>query len=337
MTKKRSHRLVNNAYSGRKRVIRRRRPIHKRVMLHPLMILFLMCVGVVLVGSTILRSNAANTVISATIEAPELTEPAIISQPVEGAIFTSTPITVTGICPDNSYVNLYRNGQFSGVDICINNNFQIQTDLFSGNNQLLAQDYNLTNEVGPTGTTINIIYNPPVVTVSTPTTVSTRPTSSISSMPLLVNSQFQYQAVTVGQIFSWNINITGGTPPYTVTVNWGDGSVSTYSFSTDPTFIISHDYKTAGNYVIKVNVRDFTGRNTFLQLIGIIHSPIVGPVASGTVTPKSVSSSVSKAIRHYSWVAWPSYLIIVALVFSFWLGEREEISTLTRHKQPAHR
>jgi len=301
-----------------------------------------MCVGVVLVGSTIIRSNAANTTISVTVEAPELTDPATITLPTDGTTFISTPITVTGTCPDNSYVNLYRNGQFSGVDICTDNNFQIQTDLFSGDNQLLVQDYNITNEAGPTGTSINVTYNPPVVTISTPSTTTTSPTtssstSSTSSIPLLVNSQFQYQAVTVGQNFSWNINITGGTPPYNVVVSWGDGSTSTYSFSTDPTFTISHYYKIAGNYVIKVNVRDITGKNTFLQLIGIIHAPIVGPISSGSVTSKSVGSSVSKAIRHYSWVAWPSYLIIVALVFSFWLGEREEISILTRRKRPAHR
>jgi hypothetical protein len=340
--KKRSKHLVKRTAASRKRVVKYR-PLHKRVLLHPLMVLFLMCVGVVLVGSTINRSNAANTTISVTVEAPELTDPAVISQPADGAIFSSTPITVTGSCPDNSYVNLYRNSQFSGVDICTDNNFQIQTDLFSGDNQLLAQDYNITNEVGPTGTPINVTYNPPVITVSSPTTVSTSPTSSststpsIASIPLLVNTQFQYQAVTVGQIFSWNINIAGGTPPYNVTVNWGDGTTSTYSFSTDPTFTISHDYKTAGNYVIKVNVKDFAGRKTFLQLVGIIHSPIVGSAVSGTATPTSVSSSVSKAIRHYSWVAWPTYLIIVALVFSFWLGEREEISILARHKRPAHR
>jgi PKD repeat protein len=143
--------------------------------------------------------------------------------------------------------------------------------------------------------------------------------------------------VTIGQQFSWNINITGGTPPYKVTVNWGDGSQSSYSFNSDPTFTINHDYPKAGNYIIVVSVRDFTGKKTLLQLVAIIHSPIIGPAATGTVGPTSVSSSVSKAIRHYAWVAWPSYVIIVALVFSFWLGEHEEIRILARHKRPTHR
>jgi len=308
-----------------------------------------MCVGVVLIGSTIMHSSAANTVISATIEAPELTDPAVITQPVDGTIFTSTPITVAGTCPDNSYVVLYRNSQFSGVDICNGNIFQIQTDLFSGGNQLLAQDYNTTDEAGPQGSTVSVIYNPPVVIVQGTTLVQTNTNSSssstsskstsstTSSIPLIVNTQFQYQAVPVGLQFSWNLNISGGIPPYNVTVNWGDSSQSSYTFNADPTFTITHDYKRAGNYVIDVNVKDFTGNKTFLQLVAIIHTPIVGPAVTSTTRPTSVSSSVSKAIRHYAWVAWPSYVIVVALVYSFWLGEHEEIRILTRRKRPAHR
>ncbi len=218
-TKTRSKHIVKRTTASRKRIVRHRK-LHKRIFLHPLMNLFLMCVGVVLVSSTLMHSNAANTTISATVEAPELTDPAVITSPPDGTIFSSTPITVQGTCPDNSYVTLTRNGQFSGVDICTNNVFQIQTDLFSGGNQLVVQDYNTTNEAGPQSLSVNVTYNPPVVTnvnsnspSSNSSSTSTKSTTPPSVIPLLVNSQFQYQAITIGQLFSWNINITGGTSP----------------------------------------------------------------------------------------------------------------------------
>ncbi len=125
---------------------------------------------------------------------------------------------------------------------------------------------------------------------------------------------------------------------YNVTVTWGDGNQSIYSFKSDPTFTISHNYKQAGNYVIKISVKDLVGSKTVLQLVAIIHSSsVTTPVTTGTSGTTSVSSSVSKAIRNYSWVAWPSYFIVVALVFSFWLGEREEIRIISRRNHPARR
>ena len=345
--KRKTKRLVKRSVASRKRIVRHR-PLHKRVLLHPLMILFLMCVGVVLIGSTMLHSNATSTVISATVEAPELTDPAVISKPSDSTVFSSTPITVSGSCPDNSYVILYRNGQFSGVDVCIANLFQIQTDLFNGNNQLMAQDYNTTDEAGPQGASIIVTYNAPTTsttssssstsTTSSNSSIPISSTSSQSVLPLLANSQFQYQATQVGQQFSWNISINGGVLPYTLTVQWGDGSQSVLTLKTDPTFVITHIYKNAGNYVINIKVRDFSSRITVLQLVAIIHSSLKGPAyITSTVPPASTTPSLLKPIRHYLWIAWPSYAVVVALVFSFWLGERQEIHILTHRRRPQHR
>jgi hypothetical protein len=312
--------------------------------------LLLLCVGVLLIGSTLQGQAASNTTVSATVEAPELTEPAVIAQPTDGTVFNTTPITVSGSCPDNSYVELSRNGQFSGVALCNSNVFQIQSDLFDGNNQLLAQDYNTTDEAGPAGTPINVTYNAPALlstssssSAASASSATQAPAESKAITPPVITSQFQYQATNAGQVFTTTINIDGGTPPYYVTVNWGDGSSTNYTFNTDPTFEISHTYLAAGNFVIIAKAVDAKGVKTTVQLVAIIHAPLVtktkAHVIGGIASPISPSavSSFFRSVKHYLWVAWPSYLIVVALVFSFWLGEHEELRLQRRRKQPARR
>jgi hypothetical protein len=350
-TKKRPKRLKLTPTVKHKRIVKHRRPIHKRVLLHPVSILLLMCVGVLLIGSTLQGQAASNTTVSATVEAPELTVPAVITQPTDGTVFNAKPITVSGSCPDNSYVELSRNGQFSGVALCNNNVFRIQSDLFDGDNQLLAQDYNTTDEAGPLGSPINVTYNAPA-SLSTPSsssaagTSSTNQTSAGSSAtaPPVMTSQFQYQATEAGQVFTTTINIDGGTPPYYVTVNWGDGTSTDYTFNSDPTFEISHTYLAAGNFVIIAKAVDAKGVKTTVQLVAIIHAPLNAktktPATGGTTGPTSPPAAISsffRSVKHYLWVAWPSYLIVVALAFSFWLGEHEELRLLRRRKQSAHR
>jgi hypothetical protein len=249
---------------------------------------------------------------------------------------------------------LQRNGQMSGVALCNNNNFQIQSDLFTGDNQLVAQDYNTTNEAGPAGVIVNVTYEAPPTATSavspssasaSTTTVKSSATSSYSAssvaIPPLVNSEFQYQATLVDHQFSWNINVSGGKSPYRVKVDWGDGSSSSYTFNTDPTFEINHAYHTPGNFVITINTVDALDAKAVLQLVAIIHAPLsIKPTTaslSGLATPLSGVSSVFRSIKHYLWLAWPSYVVVLIVVFSFWLGEHEELRLLHRRKQTARR
>jgi hypothetical protein len=220
---------------------------------------------------------------------------------------------------------------------------------------LSAQDYNLTNEAGPAGTPISLTYNPPVTAVtSSPTSSSassssstaqpltTTPASPATAIPPILTSQFQYQATAVGQPFVTTINIDGGTPPYHVTVDWGDGTSTDYTFQADPTFQISHTYQQAGNYVITATAVDAKNIKTYVQLAAIIHAPLtVNTTTSGIInsiasSSPAVSSSI-KLVRHYLWIVWPGYIIVLVIVFSFWLGEREELRLLHRRKQPGRR
>src|ERR1700722_12781423 len=109
--------ITHSQKAAIKHQIKQRRPIHKRVLLHPASVLMLLC-AVVLIGGLTYNAAAA-TIISSEVFAPALTTGATIGSPTDGSVFTTqAPITVSGACPDESYVEIFVNGAFGGIGLC---------------------------------------------------------------------------------------------------------------------------------------------------------------------------------------------------------------------------
>jgi hypothetical protein len=189
-----------------KRRIRRARPVHKRILLHPVSILVLLCAGVLITGWTI-RSFADSLTVSATVEAPAPSSPATITSPVDQTHFTSTPITVSGSCVPNSYVELYRNSSFSGVANCGagDTSYQISTGLSLGSNDLYTRIFSITDNEGPQSSQITVFYDqpapPPVV-----------PSAPPAALQVTTQDDKTYHAGNVATVSPYP-TITGVAPP----------------------------------------------------------------------------------------------------------------------------
>ena len=315
--------------------IKRRRPVHKKILLHPSTIFVLIIFGGWLIFSS-LKASAASFTVTATVPAPALTEPATITQPVDQSQFSSQPITVSGSCPTDSYVELFDNGGFSGVVNCADDGtFSLQTELTSGTNVLTAEDFNITNAQGPTSPTVTIYYNPSSTTVTTtsPTTTSKSTIKTVpltTAQPFVLRSTYQYQINAVNEPIQIPITIDGGNPPYALTVTWGDNQISTVVRSTSGIFQLNHTYASAiglADFHIKVQTVDSTGQSAFIQLLIVVRGKAVAVATTTTQKPKS---SFATTVRHWLWVIWVVYLIIMLMIVSYWLGEREEYRKLKR-------
>ena len=149
-TKKRPKRLAITTNNRYKSAIKRRRPVHKKILLHPSTIFVLIIFGGWLVLSS-LRVSASSFLVTATVPAPLLTSPAVITSPADQTQLTSEPITVSGTCPLVSYVEIYDNSGFSGVINCSSGGtFSLPTQLVSGSNVLSVEVFNITDNEGPT-------------------------------------------------------------------------------------------------------------------------------------------------------------------------------------------
>jgi hypothetical protein len=319
--------------------------------------------------TSFVTADQSQYTVSASVPGPPPSAAATIDLPGDGTQFTDTPITVTGSCPQNTYVSLLRNGFDSGVALCSAlGTYQISTDLFSGTDQLIARDYSFTDEAGPDSNMITVYYTPKVVTPpdntssgsssssststsstkKTPSTLIYSPTNANAAAipePLLLKPNFTFLGYYVGQPASWEVSIAGGSAPYAVEAEWGDGSHSLYSVTSPGALSLMHAYAKVGgyhgSYVVSVTATDAAGAQTSLQLLAIISNPPKGVNALTSGGNQSGSGGFSlfgtANLGRLIDYAWSSYGIVLLMLLSFWLGERREFNFLkTRPKRTHH-
>jgi hypothetical protein len=301
---------------------------------YPLILFLMLCAGTYLVATT-LHSYANDIHVTAKVSAPLVTDPAAIGSPVEGQRFSAIPVPVSGTCPLNAaYVEIFSNGVMKGTAICDgSSNFSLSVDLFPGANSLVARVFNSTDDEGPISAPVTVYYDAPQPPVVTPPSGGQKPpitSKPPASNPLQLYTEFVYKGYYVGEQVSWPFKISGGTSPYSITIDWGDGSTSKQVQKTAGDFEISHIYQRAGGekgaFTIKVNAADSAGSKASQQFFVIVVNK-QGLVTNGNIFSKPPPSLHSNG---WLWLAWPAYLIVLIMTLSFWLGEREELLILKK-------
>ena len=321
-----------------KRAARQYKNRRKRsVFAYPLFIFLLLCAGVFMIAWT-LRAGAADIHVTAKVSAPFVTQPATITSPADRTHFTSIPVEVTGDCPPNAgYIEIFDNGVMAGSAICDqNNNFDISVSLMPGSNDLVAHVFNITDDEGPVSNTITVVYDvpnpPPVTNPGTPTTSTKTP----SAKPLLLTTAFVYKGFHPGDQVEWPISLSGGTEPYAVSVDWGDGTSDLLSRPQPGNFNINHTYSQTGgdksSFTIKVKATDANGQEAFIQFFVIVTPSSAGQFAGNIFTKPTPRLGG----LNWLWVAWPLYSIIVLMAVSFMLGEHEELIILRKKGKIRH-
>lgn len=232
------------------------------------------------------------------------TQAAIISFPTNGAVFTEVPIDVTGICQDGLLVKLFKNEVFAGSDTCTNGTFTITTDLFSGQNELIARVYDNLDQAGPDSATVTVTYND----TSQFTTINER---------VFLTTNFARRGANPGETLVWPMSVTGGTPPYAVSVNWGGGEEDLVSITAAGEFDLRHIYETAGTYRVIVKATDVNGTSSFLQLAAVANGAVGENTARVDENGDPIVQEASAEIP-----TWSLYAFFGLLVSTFWIGTR---------------
>lgn len=235
---------------------------------------------------------------------------ATITTPRSGASYTSSPITVNGICPGDLLVQMYNNGVMVGSVPCKNGSYSIQVSLFAGTNELTALVYDNLDQTGPESNKITVTYN------------DTRFTAFGELITL--TSSYGRRSAAAGKQLSWPLQLSGGSGPYAFSIDWGDGSaLELKSQSLAGLVNISRVYKQAGIYQVNVRATDVNGVSAFLQVVAVSNGKVEGTVAtsaddgsSATTTPRTV-------------VLWvPAVAALVLLIPAYWLGRRSQLVSL---------
>jgi hypothetical protein len=252
------------------------------------------------------QTSSGSIGLQGTISTAPPTRGATITTPGNGASFNTTPITVGGLCPAGVLVKIFSNNVFVGSTVCQNGSYSVQVALFSGQNDLVARVYDALDQTGPDSNTVSVRFN------------DTQFAQFGSRVTL--SSNYAQRGAPPGTELEWPIIINGGTGPYAVSVDWGDGTATDLiSQSVAGTITLKHTYKTAGLYKVIVKATDKNGTTAFLQLVG---------QATGASQNNTKGGGSSLVKTQVLW--WPALAMLPLLFAAFWIGQRHELFTLRK-------
>jgi hypothetical protein len=249
--------------------------------------------------------------LEATKRKPPPTEGATITTPGNGASFTTSPITLNGICPKDLLVQVYDNGVFVGSVLCTTGSWTMQVSLFAGANELTAIVYDDLEQAGPTSNSVTVNYT------------DTRFTAFGQLVTL--TSSYGRRSAPAGNQLTWPLQLSGGAGPYAFSIDWGDGSKAELKSQALPGVVsINHVYSKAGVYQVNIKVTDVNGVSAFLQLVAVASGKVDASTATAT-GDKDKGTTVS-APPQILWI--PTALALVLLLPSYWLGRRSQLVSL---------
>lgn len=237
-----------------------------------------------------------------TISSTPPSSAATIAVPANGAVYTSTPITDSGLCTSGLLIKIFDDGVFVGSTICSGGSYSLQISLFNGRNDLIAQDYDALGQEGPPSTTITVTLND---------------SQSLQyGIPLSLSSDYAEQGASPGTEIEWPLQLNGGTAPFAISVDWGDGSPDELiSAANDGTINTSHAYKMAGVYTVVDKAVDKNGETAFLQLVG---------QATGAIQNNNKANNNVTVGKTNGNPFWPSLLMLPLIIVAFWAGRKYE-------------
>jgi hypothetical protein len=244
------------------------------------------------------------------ISSPPPTTAATISIPRSGQSFSTLPVTVSGICPKDLLVKMFKNNVFAGSVQCTNGSYSLIIDLFDGQNDLVARVYDALDQAGPDSNTVTVSYVTEQVGFK----------SRVS-----LTSPIAKKGANPGQLLSWPITLSDGEGPYAVSVDWGDGKTPDLMSRQFPgDFNIQHTYDKPGVYNIITKATDKNGGVAYLQLVGVANGPLSQD--SGSTNNNSSNNNTAAPAAKILWQ--PAAILIPFIISTFWLGKKYQMHVL---------
>lgn len=255
--------------------------------------------------------QAGSIGLTGTVPGKAPTVAATIKSPANEQRFGTSPITVSGTCPANTLVEVFKNDIFAGSTPCSDSGiYSVEIDLLIGPNTLVARVYDALNQPGPDSNTVTVMYD------ALPSQAGALAPLDFGGAQLLLNTDAVFRGIFPDKELTIPVDILGGTPPYAVNVQWGDTTNKVVPRNNNAPFKVAHTYRKPGTYQITLQASDASGRVAFLTVASIVNGQ---PASTVAAVASSDTGVISKLL-----VLWPLYAGSLATVMSFWIGERRE-------------
>lgn len=296
-------------------------------------LLLVMAVTALSIG-TIQKVAADDIAVSATVPAATLSMPAQITSPLPTDVIISAQVTVSGTCQvvvNGTIVVIERDGNAVGSAPCQSNGtFSLPLTLVVGQNVLVPRSITGQGIQGPDGAPVTLTWTLPV-----PPDPGSEPSTgggATAPIPSGTGSQGGQQSgvlqitptndgvlnYQVGQSTTLTFEIKAGETPYTLVIDWGDGSPLELVIVSSPgTVSFSHIYTRTGFHVITVKGTDNAGTESTMQIVSA--TSFAAPVTVIGGPQIGVGGLFSAFESPITRIIWGLYLALAGLVVALWL------------------
>lgn len=240
---------------------------------------------------------ASNLQVGASVPYPAPSQAATIDGNLDGSTVNVALQTLTGTCQLQNpadVVAVWRDGNAIGSAPC-NGTYSLQIMLRPGDNLLTVRTANASNLYGPDSAPITVTLvlppdpTPPADPVIPGTTIEPdetpmtpqnqtpaqiiETTNAGAATDLLASPTEPFSVLTSNNDVTVNVTVGGGQSPYTIRLDWGDGSTEMHSVDQAGTYSFTHAYVSSGNYMVRGNVYDVLGASTQFSYAVISSAP----------------------------------------------------------------
>lgn len=282
-------------------------------------------------------ATADDLVVTATVPAPIPSEPAIITAPDNNSVISDTgAIELSGACPvvtPSVIVAVYRGNELLGSTSCTSSGrFSLLIMLRRGTQTLVAHIVTITGQTGPVSEEITITYAPPEEpetpdaapvnpgkTTKPPAASGVTPSrpSPLAGQSLDLFIHLNSPILTYRPHFptQFQASFSGGTLPYTVHVNWGDGKSSTIDILDNDVHVFSHIYQSDTITQFSITVTDSSG-SSMTREYAVVN--VSRKVAAAPFGPTTMIDTISE---HAMDVPIVLYALLLVTLLGLWRYE----------------
>lgn len=285
---------------------------------------------------------AATYDVSASVPYPAPSQPAVVNPALNNIVVQNSAFIISGTCQvmnPVTVVSVLRGTNPLGSSVCLNGTFSLLITLIDGQNSLIVRTVNQSNAYGPDSAPITVTLTIPITpppaseapkAVATPGATSLTQTentafNTATKTGLTIVPQTPFTVLPSDNQVSLSFVVSGGSTPYTIELNWGDGTVETRTVASPGTYNFTHRYRSVGNYTVRGRVKDVLGAITEIDY-AVVTAKGTDKKPSVVVTPVGPSNPVASWFQRH-WLA--STIVVSALALAagaYWLGQTRSIN-----------
>lgn len=214
-------------------------------------------------------ASASDLAVTAKVPAPMPKDAPVITKPVDGSIISSNTVVVSGICPiikPAVIIVIYVRDAIAGSTPCsADGKFSVQVTLGLGMQEIIAQVVTITDDIGKSSAGVTVLRAIPSEPSRADSGVPTDET--LQALPSMLGIVTNNRFVPIGADGNakWRGSFAGGTLPYKVSIDWGDGTAGNYGVNDESEQVFSHRYDSQRFYDIVITVTDANGGSATLH------------------------------------------------------------------------